>query len=169
MLQQISAYLLCASLCAWRWNSTVSRNMPESFPPRASSLVRETDIYQGVQTEGTLGCYREPHCMLGSGSWWWLSWGLKEWSTSGFKGWSSWGGDDALQAEETEGLQPIEERVWHFSGRGKAREPGAEKARASTVQEEPRELGRERVGWILLAVYGIFVFIARILPDFDGS
>lgn len=51
----------------------------------------------------------------------------------------------------------------------KVREAGAEKARGNVVQEEPRELGRERAGWVLLAIYAISVFIARVLPDFGGS
>lgn len=34
----------------------------------------------------------------------------------------------------------------------KVREAGAEKARGSVVQEEPRELGRERAGWVLLSL-----------------
>lgn len=51
----------------------------------------------------------------------------------------------------------------------KVREAGAEKARGSVVQEEPKELVKERADWVLLAIYAMSVFIARALPVFGGS
>lgn len=76
--------------------------------------------------------------------------------TSGFKGQLSWGGNHTLRAQRHSGQDRREYDM--FQERREAREAGAEKTRGSVVQEDTGELGRERAGRVLLAIYGIFVY-----------